>query len=43
MDWEGSINLSWTLKGEDALEELKFGAMILSKKGNKQGGGILKV
>ena len=32
MDWEGSINLSWTLKGDDELEELNFGAMILSEK-----------
>ena len=35
MDWEGSINLSWTLKGDDELEELNLGAMILSE--NRKG------
>ena len=38
MDWEGSINLSWTLKGEDALEELNFGAMILVREEINKGG-----
>ena len=37
MGLEGSINLSWTVNGEDALEEMNFEAMIFSEKINKGG------